>query len=122
MNEVCLNSSAQLFTNDFFHGLEASVLGLLQAQTLPPQCYTDAAFFEFEKEAVFNHEWLCVGRESWVSKVGDYFTTTMIGEPVPLPLGLGPVALTGMRNQLQTQRAGAGEYASESRRGVAVLG
>lgn len=82
VDEACLNSSAQLFTNDFFQGLEASVLELLQARTLPPQCYTDAAFFEFEKEAVFNHEWLCVGRESWVSKVGDYFTTSMIGEPI----------------------------------------
>ena len=36
----------------------------------------------FEKEALFNHEWLCVGRESQVSQPGDYFTTQIIGEPI----------------------------------------
>ena len=52
------------------------------AETLPPECYTDSGFYEFEKEAVFNHEWLCTGRESWVEKPGDYYTTSIIGEPI----------------------------------------
>ena len=47
-----------------------------------PPATTDAAFYEFEKEALFNHEWLCVGRESWVREPGDYFTTQIIGEPI----------------------------------------
>lgn len=66
----------------FFKHLENSVLGIEHAETLPPLCYTDAEFYDFEKEAVFNHEWLCVGRESWVSKLGDYFTSSIIGEPI----------------------------------------
>ncbi|TWI66575.1 phenylpropionate dioxygenase-like ring-hydroxylating dioxygenase large terminal subunit [Pseudoduganella lurida] len=66
----------------FFDALNTSALAVEQANTLPPLCYTDAAFYEFEKEAVFNHEWLCVGRASWVAKPGDFFSTEIIGEPL----------------------------------------
>lgn len=71
------------FLNDaFFDSLESSVLDVASAESLPPLCYTDAGFYEFEKEAVFNHEWLCVGRESWLAKPGDYFTTAIVDEPI----------------------------------------
>jgi len=53
-----------IMNDDFFKGLDSSVLPVEESETLPPECYTDAEFYEFEKEAVFNHEWLCVGRES----------------------------------------------------------
>jgi len=66
----------------FFDALGTSALAVEQANTLPPLCYTDTAFYEFEKEAVFNHEWLCVGRASWVAKPGDFFSTEIIGEPL----------------------------------------
>ena len=66
----------------FFASLDSSVRDLTEAETLPPACYVDADFYEFEKEAVFNHEWLCVGRESWAAEAGDYFTTSIIGEPI----------------------------------------
>jgi phenylpropionate dioxygenase-like ring-hydroxylating dioxygenase large terminal subunit len=69
-------------TDAFFDSLSSSTLSLDRAETLPPECYTDAAFYEIEKEALFNHEWLCVGRESWVKDPGDYFTTQIIGEPI----------------------------------------
>ena len=71
------------FLNDqFFASLERSALPIEDAESLPPLCYTNSDFYEFEKEAAFNHEWLCVGRESWVKEPGDYFTTTIIGEPL----------------------------------------
>ena len=72
-----------LALNDqFFKDLDSSVLPIDTAETLPPECYTDDDFYNFEKEAVFNHEWLCVGREDWVKNPGDYFTTTIIDEPI----------------------------------------
>lgn len=71
-----------ILTDAFFEGMESSLGGLDVAETLDPACYTDAAFYEFEKEALFNHEWLCVGREDWVKEPGDYFTTQIIGEPI----------------------------------------
>lgn len=70
------------FDDVFFDALDRSALPVGRAQALPPQCYTDAQFFEFEKEALFNHEWLCVGREDWIKNAGDYFTTAIIGEPL----------------------------------------
>jgi len=71
-----------IFNDKFFSDLDSSVIDVADAETLPPECYTDAEFYEFEKEAAFNHEWLCTGRESWVSNPGDYYTTEIIGEPI----------------------------------------
>ncbi|MBE7375707.1 aromatic ring-hydroxylating oxygenase subunit alpha [Pseudomonas lopnurensis] len=66
----------------FFDSLSSSAGDVSQSDTLPPLCYTSAEFYEFEKEALFNHEWLCVGRVDWLPNAGDYFTTTVIGEPL----------------------------------------
>jgi phenylpropionate dioxygenase-like ring-hydroxylating dioxygenase large terminal subunit len=74
--------ASPILTDAFIESLETSVVGLDRAETLPPACYTDAEFYEFEKEALFNHEWLCVGREDWVKEAGDYFTTHIVGEPI----------------------------------------
>ncbi|HEY1427410.1 MAG TPA: aromatic ring-hydroxylating dioxygenase subunit alpha, partial [Caulobacteraceae bacterium] len=71
-----------VLTDAFFEGMESSLGGLDVAETLAPACYTDSGFYEFEKEALFNHEWLCIGREDWVKEPGDYFTTQIIGEPI----------------------------------------
>ena len=73
---------ADLFNDAFFDSLSSSVLDVADAESLPPACYVDAGFYAFEKEAVFNHEWLCVGREAWVKDPGDYFTTHIIDEPI----------------------------------------
>ena len=77
----------ELLTDGFLDSFETSLGGLDVAETLPPACYTDPSFYEFEKEALFNHEWLCVGRESWVKDAGDYFTTQIIGEPIVVARG-----------------------------------
>jgi len=71
-----------VLSDAFIDSLESSVGDLAKAETLPPACYTDPAFYELEKEALFNHEWLCVGREDWVRAPGDYFTTQIVGEPI----------------------------------------
>ncbi len=65
-----------------FASFESSIIDINSAEMLPPLCYTDAEFHEFEKESVFNHEWLCVGRESWAREPGEFFTTDHIGEPI----------------------------------------
>ena len=70
------------FTDAFFDGLGSSILDVNRSETLPPACYTDPAFFEFEKEAIFFREWLCVGREAWIREPGEYFTASHVGEPV----------------------------------------
>jgi phenylpropionate dioxygenase-like ring-hydroxylating dioxygenase large terminal subunit len=71
-----------LLTDAFFDSFETTAVGLDAAETLPPACYTDADFYEFEKEALFDHEWLCVGRVDQVKEPGDFFTTQIVGEPI----------------------------------------
>ncbi len=72
-----------LVLNDrFFDSMNSSARPVEEAESLPPECYTDDNFYNFEKEAVFNHEWLCLGRAEWVKNPGDYFTTSIIGEPL----------------------------------------
>lgn len=72
----------QFLNDQFFAGLESSIIAIENAQTLPPLCYTDADFYEFEKRALFDKEWLCIGRADWVPNPGDFFNTTIVDEPI----------------------------------------
>jgi len=71
-----------LLTDQFFDSFASSVKPTEEAETLPPECYTSAEFYEFEKAALFHREWLCVGREEWVADPGDYITATHANEPI----------------------------------------
>jgi hypothetical protein len=71
-----------LLSDEFFNSLESSAREVEAAEMLPPACYVDRDFWEFEKEAIFGHEWLCVGREAWARNPGDYFTSAHMGEPI----------------------------------------
>lgn len=71
-----------LLDDEFFDSFSTSVLDISEAESLPPACYVDPEFFEFEKKTLFAREWLCVGRESWVKEAGDFFTSKHIGEPL----------------------------------------
>jgi nitrite reductase/ring-hydroxylating ferredoxin subunit len=68
--------------DEFFESFSSSVLDFSEAESLPPACYVDQEFFEFEKETLFFKEWLCVGRESWIKEPGDYFCSKHVGEPL----------------------------------------
>ena len=41
-----------------------------EACLLPPVLYTSEEFFAFEKDAIFGHDWLCVGRADQVPEPG----------------------------------------------------
>src|SRR2546421_12865057 len=71
-----------ILTDEFFNSLESSARDVELAEMLPPACYVDRDFWEFEKEAIFSHEWLCVGRGAWAKNHGDYFTSAHMGEPI----------------------------------------
>lgn len=76
-----------LLTDQFFDSFASSVKPTEEAETLPPECYTSDEFYRFEKEAIFYHEWLCVGREEWAAEPGDYFTATHANEPIIIARG-----------------------------------
>ncbi len=62
--------------------LDASIEDVSKAVTLPPALYTSGEFLDFEAEALFMKEWLCVGRAERIPNVGDWFTVTMVDEPI----------------------------------------
>jgi phenylpropionate dioxygenase-like ring-hydroxylating dioxygenase large terminal subunit len=49
---------------------------------LPPECYTSAEFFEFERNMVFARSWICVGRIEQIPNPGDCFAAQPAGEPI----------------------------------------
>jgi phenylpropionate dioxygenase-like ring-hydroxylating dioxygenase large terminal subunit len=59
------------------------------APMLPRFCYTSPAFFEFERDAVFARNWVCVGRVDQLAEPGDCFSASVAGEPVIVARGTG---------------------------------
>ncbi len=62
--------------------LDASTADVSKAWTLPAELYTSSEFLDFEAEALFMNEWLCVGRAERIPETGDWFTVTLMNEPV----------------------------------------
>jgi choline monooxygenase len=55
---------------------------LLEAETLPPWCYTSETFYQREIDRIFRRVWNFVGHVSQISAPGDYFALTFAGVPV----------------------------------------
>jgi phenylpropionate dioxygenase-like ring-hydroxylating dioxygenase large terminal subunit len=62
--------------------LEASITDVPNATALPPELYTSEDFLAFEKDTLFGSEWLCVGRAERIPNPGDWFSTTLVDEPL----------------------------------------
>lgn len=70
-------------TNIFAPELYAAVRRpLQQASTLPPHCYVSDAWYAREIETIFRREWLCIGRAEQIPNPGDFFTRTLIEQPI----------------------------------------
>ena len=86
-----------VLTDDLLQSFAASIDDVASATTMPPVVYTSEEFMAFEKRALFDHEWLCVGVASSIPASGDYFTCTVNDEPnkamrgVNIKLGYQPV-------------------------------
>ena len=55
---------------------------LLEAETLPPQCYTSREFYKLEVANIFMKCWNIIGREDYLKKPGDFFAFTIVEIPV----------------------------------------
>jgi phenylpropionate dioxygenase-like ring-hydroxylating dioxygenase large terminal subunit len=69
-------------SNELLDSLDASIGDVAQASTLPPELYTSEEVLAFEKEALFTREWVCVGRAEKIPNPGDWFTVTIVDEPL----------------------------------------
>jgi len=71
-----------MFTPDLLKSLASSTTDVSYAELLPPELYTSDEFFRFEKDAIYGHEWLCVGRSEKIPGPGNWFTINIVDEPL----------------------------------------
>ena len=76
-----------ILTDDLLASFDSSTCEFSKAETMPPVIYTSEEFLEFERAALFDHEWLCVGRASRVTKPGDFFTCAVNREQIIVARG-----------------------------------
>ena len=69
-----------VLTPELLRSFESSVVPQPKADTLPAVVYTSDEFLEFERNAIFDCEWLCVGLASRIPEVGDWYTAEVNGE------------------------------------------
>ena len=69
-----------MFGHELLASFESSIVPQPEADTLPAVIYTSEEFLDFEREAIFDHEWLCVGLASRIPDVGDWFTVDVNDE------------------------------------------
>lgn len=62
--------------------LDPSDAELAQCLTMPPAVYTCEDWFEFEKRAVWDREWVCVGHHGTIPNAGDYVSITINDDPL----------------------------------------
>lgn len=55
--------------------------------SLPPAAYTSPELYAFERERIFRHSWLCVGRDEYVPSPGDYYRIDVLDEPMIIVRG-----------------------------------
>jgi phenylpropionate dioxygenase-like ring-hydroxylating dioxygenase large terminal subunit len=58
-----------------------------RAVSLPAECFTSPEFYEFELDAVWGHDWFCVGRATDVPNTGDYYPVTVGDDPLMIVRG-----------------------------------
>ena len=71
-----------ILTDALLAGLADSTRPVATARALPAAVYTSDEFLAFEKDALFAHEWLCVGRAERIPEPGDWFTVVIADEPL----------------------------------------
>lgn len=62
--------------------LDESAAELDQCISMPPDVYTSEEWFEFEKRAVWDTEWICLGHQGLVPEVGDYVRININDDPL----------------------------------------
>ena len=60
---------------------------LLEAETLPAECYTSEAFYREEVRKIFMKIWNFIGRADRIPNPGDYFAMEFVGVPVAVVRG-----------------------------------
>ncbi len=61
---------------------EAAAVAFEDARPIPPAVNHSTAFLDLERQAVFEREWICVGRADELPSPGDFLTHEIAGAPL----------------------------------------
>lgn len=64
------------------HLFDASTTANEKPVSLPPEVFSDPQFFNFEMDAVWGHEWFCIGHVNEIPNAGDYYTISVGKDPL----------------------------------------
>ena len=73
---------AHLVDAGVLDSMESSIVDVGDGRYMPPYVYASEDWFEFEKAAVYDRSWLCVGRADLLRQPGDYYTITINDDPL----------------------------------------
>lgn len=71
-----------LVNSQVLDSMKSSTVDVTDGRYLPPYVYASEDWFEFEKAAVYDRSWLCVGRADLLHNPGDYYTVTINDDPL----------------------------------------
>ena len=73
---------SRLVDADVLDSMKSSIVDVSDGRYMPPYVYASEEWFEFEKAAVYDRSWLCVGRLDLLRQPGDYYTVTINDDPL----------------------------------------
>lgn len=74
-----MTEPADIFDPQHYHAVRQP---LLEAETMPPWCYTSPSFYRREVERIFHKVWNFIGSADQIPNPGDYFTLTFVNVPI----------------------------------------
>jgi len=69
---------------DIVKKTDTCIVSVKDAEILPAEAYTSEAFWAFERRAIFDREWLCVGHVNEIPNLGDHLPISVLDEPLLL--------------------------------------
>ena len=82
MKSIRLDDRAVAAARRVLNGSDQVSDAFTTAEIFPAEAYTGADFWRFERWALFEKEWLCIGHVNQVPKPADHFTITVLDEPL----------------------------------------
>ena len=79
-----MTSKIESFNSDIYKRIR---LPLLEADTMPTECYTSRDFYNLEIKKIFHKVWNFIGRADLVPQIGDYYAFNFADVPILIVRG-----------------------------------
>ena len=79
---------------------------------IPSEPYRSAAYFERERNHIFNQVWLCVGREDEIATPGDFIVNPRVNVMQALSMAGGTTPFASLKDIMILRRTGEGQQSA----------